>query len=599
MAAAPLLALKDGALGFGGRDLFADVSLAVGRGDRICLLGRNGSGKSTLMKVLAGQQELDRGDRFVQPGTRVAYLDQDPDMASAATVGDWVAAGLPSGAGTHAAEAALDRLGLSPDRPTGPLSGGERRRAALARTLAGDPDVMLLDEPTNHLDLPTIRWLEDMLDGWRGALVLISHDRRFLTRLGRRIAWLDRGRLRTTDRGFAEFEAWRDEVFAAEEAQAHKLDRLLKEETRWLNEGISARRRRNMGRVRALMGLRARKAERVRGDVSVDLAVAEAERGGRLVIEAAGLSKAFGDKVVCRDFSTRVLRGDRVGVIGANGAGKSTLLGLLLGTIPPDAGTVRHGTDLEVAVFDQRRAALDPEATLKQTLCPGGGDTVVVGGRPRHVAGYLKDFLFDTRQMEQPAGSLSGGERNRLLLARLFARPSNLLVLDEPTNDLDMDTLDLLEEVLADYAGTLLLVSHDRDFLDRLVTSVIAVEGGGEVVETAGGWSDHERWAQGRRGEAAPAASRKVEAAPAAPKAKTKLGFKEQRELDGLPARIEALTDEAAALETRMADPGLYARDPDAFARTAAALEAKRAELAAAEDRWLELEALKESLAGG
>ena len=595
--AAPVLALRDARLGFGGRDLFAGVDLAVGKGDRICLLGRNGSGKSTLMKVLAGVVAPDGGERFVQPGTRVARLEQEPDLSGHATVADWVTAGLPPGEGAHAVDAVLDRLSLDGGRSPAGMSGGEQRRAALARALVGAPDVLLLDEPTNHLDLPTIGWLEDTLDAFRGALVLISHDRRFLTRLGRRIAWLDRGLLRTTDRPFADFDAWQEEVFAAEAVAAQKLDRKIQEETKWLREGISARRTRNMGRVRALFALREDRAERVRGDRRVDMQVAEAGGGGRMVIEAEGIAKAWGPRTVVGGFTTRILRGDRIGVIGPNGAGKTTLLKMLTGELPPDSGSVRLGTGLAVAVFDQRRAQLDPEASLRRTLCPDGGDNVMVGGRSRHVAGYLKDFLFDTRQLDQPVKSLSGGERNRLLLARLFARPSNLMVLDEPTNDLDMDTLDLLEEVLADYDGTLLMVSHDRDFLDRLVTSVIAVEGDGTVEEVAGGWSDYARWRAARAAEPAPgrAVGRQAPTIPAPAKARTKLSYKDARELEQLPARIDALTAEIATLQAALADPALYARDPAGFRARSSALETAQASLAAAEDRWLELEALKET----
>jgi len=598
--AAPILALQGARLGFGGRDLFAGVDLAVGKGDRICLLGRNGSGKSTLMKVLAGVVGADGGERFVQPGMRIAWLEQEPDLSGHATVADWVTAGLPPGDGAHAVDAVLDRLSLDGARSPAGMSGGEQRRAALARALVGAPDVLLLDEPTNHLDLPTIAWLEDTLDAYRGALVLISHDRRFLTRLARRIAWLDRGGLRTTDRPFAEFDAWQEEVFASEAVTAQKLDRKIQEETKWLREGISARRTRNMGRVRALFALREDRADRVRGDRRVDMQVAEAGGGGRLVIEATDIAKAWGDRTVVAGFTSRILRGDRIGVIGPNGAGKTTLLKMLTGEIAPDRGTVRLGTGLAVAVFDQRRAQLDPQATLRRTLCPDGGDTVSVNGQSRHVAGYLKDFLFDTRQMDQPVKSLSGGERNRLLLARLFARPSNLLVLDEPTNDLDMDTLDLLEEVLADYVGTLLMVSHDRDFLDRLVTSVIAVEGDGAVEEVAGGWSDYARWRAARESASNPtrATSKTATGSSSAARTRTKLSYKDARELEQLPARIETLTAEIATLQTALAVPGLYARDATLFKSRTAALETAQAALAAAEDRWLELEALRETMGG-
>jgi ABC transport system ATP-binding/permease protein len=608
MAPTPtLVALRGATITFGGRPLFQDVEFGIGRGDRACLVGRNGSGKSTLMKVLAGQIALDDGERFVQPGTRIAYLEQEPDFRNLGSVRDFVATGLPEADRdeAHRVDAVLDRLGLAGDRPPSQLSGGESRRAALAHAIVGEPDVLLLDEPTNHLDLPTIEWLEGELQGFRGGLLLISHDRAFLNALSRRTLWLDRGAIRETERGFKEFEAWQQEVFAAEDEAAHKLDRKIAAEMKWLREGISARRTRNMGRVRALGQLRRDRAERIKGGRQVRLAVSEGETSGRLVIEAENLSKSFegpsGRRDLVRGFSTRILRGDRVGIIGPNGAGKTTLLKMLTGTLEPDEGTVRLGTNLLPVYFDQRRASLDPEATIQETLCPAGGDTVTFGGQARHVASYMKDFLFDPGRKDSPVKSLSGGERNRLLLATLFAKPSNLMILDEPTNDLDMDTLDLLEDVLGEYDGTLLLVSHDRDFLDRLVTGVIAVEGEGRVQEYAGGYSDYllqrpppaepppEK--QKRRDGAQPSA-------PAAPKAKRKLSYKEQRELDELPGRMEKLTAEIAKLRAELGDPDLFSRSPDRFAGAGARLGEAEAELAAAEERWIELEMLREELGG-
>jgi ATP-binding cassette subfamily F protein uup len=607
----PLVALRGATVTFGGLPLFEGVDLGIARGDKACLVGRNGSGKSTLMKVLAGQVQLDGGERFVQPGARVAYLAQEPDFAGHASVRDFVAAGLPPGEAEEAyrVEAVMDHLSVDGARSPANLSGGEARRAALARALVGRPDVLLLDEPTNHLDLPTIEWLEGELRAWRGGLLLISHDRAFLNGLARETLWLDRGSLRATGRPFSGFEAWRDEVFAAEEAEAHKLDRKIQAELKWMyGGGITARRSRNMGRVRALQQMRRDRGERIKGGQQVQLAVAEAERSGRMVVEAEAISKSFegpeGTKAVARGFTTRILRGDRVGIIGPNGAGKTTLLKMLTGELAPDEGTVRLGVNLEPVYFDQRRAALDPDMTINETLVPGGGDIVTFGGKAVHVASYMRDFLFDPGLRDQPVRALSGGERNRLLLARLFARPSNLMVLDEPTNDLDMDTLDLLEDVLGEYQGTLLLVSHDRDFLDRLVTSVIAVEGGGEVQEYAGGYSDYAVQRKGRA-EAAPAQAPSQAAAARAPaqpaaqaRARRKLGFKEQRELDELPGRIDGLTAEIGALEARLADPGLYARDRAAFAAATERLGGARAELSAAEDRWLELEALREEMGG-
>ena len=602
---APITALQGVSVTFGGRPLFETIDLSIGRGDKACLVGRNGSGKSTLMKVLAGMIQPDGGTVFTQPGARIAYLPQEPDFTGSATVHDYVAAGLPADEQdeAHRVDAVLDRLQLQGHLDPNTLSGGEARRAALARTLVGNPDVMLLDEPTNHLDLPTIEWLEEELLAYRGGLLLISHDRSFLNRLAKRTLWLDRGTVRATDRGFAEFETWQAEVFESEEIAAQKLDRKIEGEMKWLREGISARRTRNMGRVRALLQLRTDRAERIKGGQQAKLAIAEAERGGRMVIEAEHISKGFdtaeGRKTIVRDFSTRILRGDRVGLIGPNGAGKSTLLKMLTGQMDPDSGTIRLGTNLETAYFDQRRVGLDPEDTIRQVLCPFGGDSVMVNGQSRHVAGYIRDFLFDTRQLDSPVKALSGGERNRLLLARLFARPSNMMILDEPTNDLDMDTLDLLEDVLGDYQGTLLLVSHDRDFLDRLVTSTIAVEGDGVIAEYPGGYSDYLVQRPPPKEKTAAPAKAKPAAAPAAAKPKGKLSYKDQRELDDLPARMDKLSAEVAKLESALADPDLFARDAATFQNTSDRLQAKQAELAAAEERWLELEALREELEGG
>lgn len=597
-----LVALTGASVHMGATVLFENIDVAVSRGEKICLVGRNGSGKSTLMKCLAGLIDLDQGDRFVQPGARVAHLAQEPDFSGFATVADFVAGGQMEAA-PYRVEAVLEALDLPGDRACATLSGGESRRAALARALVDEPDVLLLDEPTNHLDIPTILWLEKELQQFRGALLLISHDRAFLQNLSKRILWLDRGILRTTDRPFGDFEAWRDEIFKEEEANYHKLNQKIKAELKWMWEGgISGRRTRNMGRVRRLQDMRQERTDRIKSR-QVNFAVSEGDISGKLVVEAENISKSFqgpeGERVICRDFSTRILRGDKVGLIGPNGAGKSTILKMLTGELAPDGGRVRTGTNLQTIVFDQRRAQLNPNDTLKQVLLPEGGDNIWVGGNPRHIASYLKDFLFDPSMMEQPVRALSGGERNRLLLAKLFAQPSNLMVLDEPTNDLDMDTLDLLEEVLADYDGTLLLVSHDRDFLDRLVTSTIAVEGDGDVSEYAGGYSDY---LIQRKERAAAADNLKSVIRPgttaAAPKAKKKLSFKENRELEELPAKITALDKKIAQLNAKMADGAFYTKDPKGFAKATDDLTKAQTDLSAAEERWLELEALREELEG-
>ena len=598
--APPLLALRSMTLGFGGRPLFAGVDLAIGAGERVALVGRNGSGKSTLLRLLAGEIEADSGERLIQQGVRVAMLAQEPDLAGHDTVLDYAAGGAAD-AERHRAAALLHSLGVDGARPTASLSGGEVRRAALARALAAEPDVLLLDEPTNHLDLPAIEWMEARLAAGRFALVAISHDRAFLTRVTNATLWLDRGRLLRLDAGFAEFESWSGEILEREATEAAKLDKLIASETVWSHQGITARRKRNQGRLRRLRELRAERARRPAASGSVRLAAAGAGLAGKLVIEAEDIAKAYDDTAVIAGFSTRILRGDRVGIIGPNGAGKTTLLRMLIGNLPPDSGRLRLGTNIEMVYLDQTREALAPGETPWSLLCPGGGDQVMVGARPRHVVSYLRDFLFADSQARSPVESLSGGERNRLLLARALARPSNLLVLDEPTNDLDMDTLDLLQELLADYEGTILLVSHDRDFLDRVVTSTIAVEGDGSAMEYPGGYSDYllQRPGSGGAGtESRPEKSARREK-PKSSGELRKLSYNQQRALQRLPDEIDALEKQIAALEARLADPALYARDPAGFDDTAAALTRAREDKAAAEEAWLELEMLRETFESG
>ena len=603
MAPSPLLALRDVRLTFGGKPLFEGVTTWIGRGDKTCLVGRNGSGKSTLLKVMAGEILPDSGERFVQPGTRIAVLPQDP-IILAASIAEYVAEGLLPAERDQMfrVDTVLDAVGIDGSRDPVALSGGEGRRAALARALVGQPDVLLLDEPTNHLDLPTILWLEEWLNAYGGALVTISHDRRFLETVSKQTLWLERGEVRRAEWGFARFPAWQEEVYAAEEAELSRLNTHMRQELHWLSRGVTGRRKRNMGRMRSLQALRKERSEAKSNVLAagrqVALAAESGEISGRQVIEATNLSKTFGDKVIASGFSTRILRGDRVGFIGPNGAGKTTLLRLLTGEIAPDSGTVKLGTNLEAAYFDQRRAALDPEKSVWDTLTDGRGDNVWVRGQPRHVVGYMKDFLFAEAQARTPVKALSGGERNRLLLAKLLAHPSNLLILDEPTNDLDMDTLDLLEEVLADYDGTLLVVSHDRDFLDRLVTSIIAVEGHGDVKEYTGGYTDYLT----QRATYGEAAAPKTQAAPKpvakAQSPRNRLSYNETRELDQLPGKIDALGSEIAKLEKDLGDPSLYSRDPARFQKLAARADAARAELDTAEERWLELEAKREEAAG-
>ncbi len=599
--AAPLLLLRDIHLTFGGPTLLTGAELSVGSGERLCLVGRNGSGKSTLLKIAAGLVEPDSGERALQQGTSVRYLPQEPDFDGFETARAYVEAGLGPLDDVHRAGRLLNKFGLSGEENPRQLSGGEARRCALARVLAPTPDILFLDEPTNHLDLPAIEWLENELSAMRSAIVIISHDRRFLSNLSTSTAWLDRGTVRRVDRGFADFETWRDEVLEQEELDRHKLDRKIAREEDWLRYGVSGRRKRNVRRLNQLHELRRERRE-YRGPVgNVDMSAAEAEATSRLVIEVEDVSKSYGGRAIVKDVSLRIGRGDRVGIVGPNGAGKTTLLRLLTGDLAADRGTVTLGENLEMVTLDQTRESLDPKASLKDALTGNDSEMVAVGGGQKHVVSYMKDFLFGPEQVRTPVEKLSGGERGRLMLARALAKPSNLLVLDEPTNDLDLETLDLLQEMLADYSGTVLLVSHDRDFLDRVVTSVIAFEDGGRWINYAGGYTDMiaQRGygvgvlaAQTKDKTKAPKAEKKAAAAGR----KSKLSFKEKHALETLPARLEALRAEAARLQAILADPDFFARDPEAFKKNAADLESTLAQIADAEDEWLSLELLREEL---
>ncbi len=596
----PLLQLRDIGLTLGGAPLLDGAELSISAGDRIAVVGRNGSGKSTLFRIAAGQISADHGARFVQPSARLAYLPQEPDMSGFATTLDYILAGLGEFDDPYAARAMMAELGLDPSADPSRLSGGEGRRAALVRTLSPEPEILLLDEPTNHLDLVAIEWLEARLANSRSALALISHDKRLLADLTRATIWLDRGRTQRLDQGFGAFEAWRDVKLEEEEIERHKLDRKIVNEEHWMRYGVTARRKRNMRRVGELADLRRERREALRSVGVAAMIAQDAKASGALVIEAERISKAYDGREIVRDFSLRVMRRDRIGIVGANGAGKTTLINLLTGELTPDSGSVRLGANVTMASLDQGRASLEPTTTLVDALTGGGGDQLIINGERRHVIGYMRDFLFPPEQARTPIGKLSGGERGRLMLARALARPSNLMVLDEPTNDLDIETLDLLQELLGDYAGTILLVSHDRDFLDRVATSVIVGEGDGRWVEYAGGYSD--MVAQRGYGLAGPLAA-PVEAAeksdrrPADRTApKRKLGFNERRALETLPTRIEKLRADLGALERKLADSDFPVRQPAAFMDATRAYAELRDALAGAEDEWLGLEILREEL---
>ena len=603
MAPTPLLQLSDIALTYGGDPLFARLDLVIQPGDRLALVGRNGSGKSTLMKIMAGLVQADDGSRVLTPGTQVGYMEQDPDFSGFATLGDYALQTLDPSE-SYRVEIAAEGLGFDPAIDAATASGGERRRAALARLLAEAPDLMLLDEPTNHLDIQSIGWLESRLRETRAGFVLISHDRAFLNALSRAMLWVDRGQVRRLEQGFAAFEEWRDKTWADEDDARHKLNRKIRHEAKWAVEGISARRKRNQGRVRALQALKAERASQIRRQGTAAMAFEAGPQSGKLVVEAVGIDKNFDGLPILRNFSLKVLRGERVAFVGPNGVGKTTLLSILTGAMAPDAGTVRLGTNLDMAVFDQTRARLDPDASLWENLTgdplmrvSGQADQVMVRGAPRHVVGYLKDFLFDEAQARAPVRSLSGGERARLLLARIMARESNLLVLDEPTNDLDVETLDLLQDLLGDYPGTVLLVSHDRDFIDRVATTTLAFEGQGRVTAYAGGWSDYQAQRRGAPGMpidtpkpgARPAARADNAPPPKAPPARG-LSFSQKKRLAELPGQIARLEAEIGKLSELLSDADLYAREPVKAAKATEMLSQRQAALSAAEEEWLDLE---------
>ena len=593
--AAPLLSYEDLGLVQGNGWLFRNLNIYVGPRERLALIGRNGAGKSTLLRLLAGTVDADEGKRTIVPGTRVVMLEQEPDFSGHATLMDFAIAGADAPQ-EHEVAAIADQMGIDMSRTAATASGGEKRRAALAKALASEPDVLLLDEPTNHLDLAAIDWLESWLQRYTGAFVVISHDRTFLTRLTRETLWLDRGNIRRREVGFGGFEQWMEQIYAEEARAADKLDAKLKLEAHWLERGVTARRKRNQGRLEKLYEMRAQRAAMLTPQGTAKIGLAKDDVKTKSVISANHVNKGYNGRSIIKDFTFKVQRGDRIGLVGSNGAGKTTLLKLLTGEIEPDSGTVTRAATLDGIVIDQQRALLQPEKRVRDIIADGG-DWVEVRGVKKHVRGYLKDFLFDPNMIDARVGTLSGGEQSRLLLAREFARESNLLVLDEPTNDLDLETLDLLQEVIADYEGTVLLVSHDRDFLDRTLTVTLGLDGSGTIDVVAGGYADWE--ARKKPAKLASKANQsKNDAQPEAPKIKTKLSYKDQRDYDLLPEKIAEIEGQMAKSESEMADPDLYARNPKRFDALNAELAQLRSEKEAAEDRWLELAEQVEALGG-
>ena len=602
MADLPILRLADVELTFGGTPIFTGVTFTLAKGERAALVGRNGAGKSTLMRLVTGRHEPDAGDLWRQPGITVATVEQEPDLSAFETVLDYAMQGLDE---TWMAEAELGLFGIDPAADPNTLSGGQIRRAALARAFAHDPDVLLLDEPTNHLDVPMIETLEERLKAFPGAVLLVSHDRRFLENVTTTTLWLRQGKVWKSPRGYADFDDWAAGIEAEEEKQLQKLKTHLKEEQHWLARGVTARRKRNMGRLAKLHELRAQHAKQKalinEAKSTAGLAAESGDSQSRKVLEAFGLSKAFGDTVIATDLSLRILKGDRIGIVGPNGVGKTTLLKLLLGELEPDTGSVKLSPTLTVTYLDQTRETLKPSDTLWEALAPAGGDAVMVQGKSKHVAAYAKDFLFSPEQLRQPVSALSGGERNRLTLAIALAQPTDVLVLDEPTNDLDMQTLDLLEEMLSDFDGTLILVSHDRAFLDAIVTSCLVPMGDGKWVETAGGWSDAVKQVPALASQSGPgkkySPKKKSQNAPqSAPKREAKLSFKDQHRLKEVEQAMPKLEAEIGELEASLADPELFNSDPDKFRKLTGRLEAAQTELEKAEEDWLAIEALKEDL---
>ena len=587
MSIPPLFALRDISLSFGGNPISSGLTLQITKGDRICLVGRNGTGKSTLLKIIAGIFDVDEGSRFVQPGAKIAYLPQEMVFPESQQIADYIC--TQTDAPLYEVESILNELGMQPNRVMEGLSGGEKRRIALALTLVQRPDILLLDEPTNHLDIPAIEWLEATLNSFRGAYLVISHDRAFLKKVSTSTLWLDRGQLRQHNKGYEDFDRWSDFILQDEERHLERLDTKLRQEMHWLHRGVTARRKRNQGRLKQLNLLRQERRTNLMNQVkSVKLGALDSGVSSKMVMEAFNISKSFSDQILVNNFSTRIVRGDRIGIVGANGTGKSTLLKLLVKTLEPDAGRVRLGTKIELTYFDQMRDSLDPDKTLWESLCETGGDQVMVQGQHRHVMSYLRDFLFEEKQVRSPVSVLSGGEKNRLALAKSLAQPGNVIVLDEPTNDLDMDTLDLLLDTLSDYEGTLIIVSHDRDFLDKLTTSIIAFEGNGVIEEHVGGYSDY--LAQRKVDRIAKASLKQDKPVTLQEKPLRKITYNEKREYEVLPKTIDTLQNEIKIIESKLDQPTFYQTHQHEFVTLSARLEVAKKELDAAEFRWLELD---------
>lgn len=595
----PIMTIKGAKLSFGSNQLFRDVELYINRGDKICLVGRNGSGKSTLLKVISGVIEADDGEIFIQPGVKISYMPQDPDFSEFKTLREVVLSGLEENIQSqeYKADMLIEQFEIRDKQAPEQSSGGERKKAALAKALIGEPDILLLDEPTNHLDMPTIEKLEKIIANFKGAVIVISHDRMFLSNVSKTTFWLDRGVLRRNNKGFKYFEEWQEQCIDQEIIEQKYLNKKIEEETEWLHKGVTARRKRNMGRLRRLQQLRQERREQIKQVGSIDLEIQNTEFRSKMVIEAKHVCKAFQGREIVKDFSTRVIKGNKIGIVGPNGAGKTTLIKLLTQKLEPDSGFVRMGKNLEEAYFDQNRLTLDPKKTLWKTLC-GEGDHIWVRGKYRHVVAYLKDFLFKPEQAQSPVAALSGGEKNRLMLAVALAKQSNFLVLDEPTNDLDMDTLDLLQEVLMEYDGTILIVSHDRDFLDRVVSSIIYMKGDGSAIEHAGSYSELLEKLKNKpiKEEKKSVSKIAVKSCEETQKKQAKLSYKQQRLLEVLPKTIELLTDEIKKIEEELSNPNLYTDNPEKFDKLTTRLNEAQAEIIDAENQWLEIQILQDEL---